>query len=107
MVSPFFFHRYLKGVVLLAVTENVAVWPFATVSLRGCEVIDGGTAWCSSLLPARTIRVTNRTASSAGMNRRKKELLKYKGTPDRKSTRLNSSHRTISYAVFCLKKKKK
>src|SRR5207248_10142235 len=26
---------------------------------------------------------------------------------DRKSTRLNSSHRTISYAVFCLKKKKK
>src|SRR5437773_3735484 len=26
--------------------------------------------------------------------------------PDRKSTRLNSSHITISYAVFCLKKKK-
>src|SRR5438094_3784443 len=28
------------------------------------------------------------------------------GPLDRKSTRLNSSHRTISYAVFCLKKKK-
>src|SRR6266850_5143210 len=28
-------------------------------------------------------------------------------TPDRKSTRLNSSHLVISYAVFCLKKKKK
>src|SRR5438105_12469226 len=27
--------------------------------------------------------------------------------PDRKSTRLNSSHEWISYAVFCLKKKKK
>src|SRR2546429_3707114 len=27
-------------------------------------------------------------------------------TPDRKSTRLNSSHGYISYAVFCLKKKK-
>src|SRR6201746_2936544 len=26
--------------------------------------------------------------------------------PDRKSTRLNSSHMSISYAVFCLKKKK-
>src|SRR5689334_24283698 len=26
---------------------------------------------------------------------------------DRKSTRLNSSHSSISYAVFCLKKKKK
>src|SRR5206468_9291658 len=29
------------------------------------------------------------------------------GFPDRKSTRLNSSHDQISYAVFCLKKKKK
>src|SRR5437764_6381057 len=29
------------------------------------------------------------------------------GLADRKSTRLNSSHRCISYAVFCLKKKKK
>src|SRR5258708_37683397 len=28
-------------------------------------------------------------------------------TIDRKSTRLNSSHQIISYAVFCLKKKKK
>src|SRR2546426_11098911 len=28
-------------------------------------------------------------------------------TADRKSTRLNSSHLVISYAVFCLKKKKK
>src|SRR3712207_8935476 len=29
------------------------------------------------------------------------------GMEDRKSTRLNSSHANISYAVFCLKKKKK
>src|SRR2546430_3586682 len=29
------------------------------------------------------------------------------GLQDRKSTRLNSSHSQISYAVFCLKKKKK
>src|SRR5258707_11910761 len=29
------------------------------------------------------------------------------GLQDRKSTRLNSSHANISYAVFCLKKKKK
>src|SRR5947208_7162247 len=34
---------------------------------------------------------------------------RYPGSPrgDRKSTRLNSSHQIISYAVFCLKKKKK
>src|SRR2546426_2940445 len=30
-----------------------------------------------------------------------------KGWQDRKSTRLNSSHLVISYAVFCLKKKKR
>src|SRR2546430_11720242 len=31
---------------------------------------------------------------------------RFKGCLDRKSTRLNSSHSQISYAVFCLKKKK-
>src|SRR5688572_33264832 len=31
----------------------------------------------------------------------------FKAMTDRKSTRLNSSHSQISYAVFCLKKKKK
>src|SRR5205085_3414223 len=33
-------------------------------------------------------------------------LVRTKGRVDRKSTRLNSSHSQISYAVFCLKKKK-
>src|SRR5436305_6618715 len=32
---------------------------------------------------------------------------RFAGSQDRKSTRLNSSHVRISYAVFCLKKKKK
>src|SRR5690348_18101319 len=42
-----------------------------------------------------------------------RELMQHAGEPlskgrlDRKSTRLNSSHPSISYAVFCLKKKKK
>src|SRR5947209_17112543 len=34
-------------------------------------------------------------------------LALFQDDPDRKSTRLNSSHANISYAVFCLKKKKK
>src|SRR5215467_10570502 len=42
---------------------------------------------------------TNRSASSSRLEGAK--------GPDRKSTRLNSSHLVISYAVFCLKKKKK
>src|SRR5437868_12375871 len=35
------------------------------------------------------------------------QFISKKGDGDRKSTRLNSSHVSISYAVFCLKKKKK
>src|SRR5688572_32295062 len=35
-----------------------------------------------------------------------REWLVARGLADRKSTRLNSSHSQISYAVFCLKKKK-
>src|SRR3712207_7118868 len=35
-----------------------------------------------------------------------RDLVKQIGPIDRKSTRLNSSHANISYAVFCLKKKK-
>src|SRR5258708_19047748 len=45
-------------------------------------------------------RVSRRTAPPAvGLQRTDAQ--------DRKSTRLNSSHQIISYAVFCLKKKKK
>src|SRR5690348_17696623 len=38
--------------------------------------------------------------------KRDKQLKIASETVDRKSTRLNSSHPSISYAVFCLKKKK-
>src|SRR5688572_32063267 len=39
--------------------------------------------------------------------RKSQQALEILGRADRKSTRLNSSHSQISYAVFCLKKKKK
>src|SRR5690349_22594110 len=44
-------------------------------------------------------------AGAAGVNNTGRPDLN--STSDRKSTRLNSSHVEISYAVFCLKKKKK
>src|SRR5204862_2964891 len=44
---------------------------------------------------------------SAHRYRRDKQPQGYFRPRDRKSTRLNSSHVEISYAVFCLKKKKK
>src|SRR2546422_5521480 len=44
---------------------------------------------------------------AAGRRRRRDGRVRRRGVRDRKSTRLNSSHGYISYAVFCLKKKKK
>src|SRR3712207_8945018 len=38
--------------------------------------------------------------------RRGRQVVTRDGQADRKSTRLNSSHANISYAVFCLKKKR-
>src|SRR6266540_563757 len=43
----------------------------------------------------------------SGQNEENANLPRKSSCTDRKSTRLNSSHITISYAVFCLKKKKK
>src|SRR2546422_2973729 len=73
----------------------------------------------STLFPYTTLfrslglndRANDKTATLSGGNRRRGELaralLHKPRVLDRKSTRLNSSHRYISYALFCLKKKKK
>src|SRR5436853_5028587 len=53
------------------------------------------------------LREINRGGWSTGYCGQSPERLKAHMKKDRKSTRLNSSHLGISYAVFCLKKKKK
>src|SRR5437660_1844980 len=50
---------------------------------------------------------TSQTMRSASTTRRHTSTTTWRRRRDRKSTRLNSSHVAISYAVFCLKKKKK
>src|SRR5258708_31117267 len=63
----------------------------------------------STLFPYTTLF---RSVQSAGPSQRKRHedvlMASFSQRPrrDRKSTRLNSSHQIISYAVFCLKKKK-
>src|SRR5205807_5836566 len=60
----------------------------------------------STLFPYTTLfrsRKENRDDRNAWRGPRRRES---SGVRDRKSTRLNSSHLVISYAVFCLKKKK-
>src|SRR2546430_5848461 len=70
----------------------------------------------STLFPYTTLFRSLRVAGC--MHREARSTLKYSliceyfffqmpSRRDRKSTRLNSSHSQISYAVFCLKKKKK
>src|SRR2546430_10264456 len=49
----------------------------------------------------------NQAGQGAGDPRIRQYAREGPGGGDRKSTRLNSSHSQISYAVFCLKKKKK
>src|SRR2546427_5461385 len=67
------------------------------------------TLFRSPAVAAKVNRDTVRTRELA--NRRSRNRVGLIGSPgladrDRKSTRLNSSHSQISYAVFCLKKKK-
>src|SRR5438874_5534438 len=63
----------------------------------------------STLFPYTTLFRSKPRAAilGAAMGRHLDERLALRAPRDRKSTRLNSSHVEISYAVFCLKKKKK
>src|SRR5687768_18095122 len=71
----------------------------ATRSLKLCE---------SHPLPAPTSRTRARDHSSCPSSSSTRRLVAgLDQEEDRKSTRLNSSHGYSSYAVFCLKKKKK
>src|SRR5689334_23951351 len=56
---------------------------------------------------SRIARESFRDARPRASGRRETSLGLLLLHQDRKSTRLNSSHSSISYAVFCLKKKKK
>src|SRR6266705_4512697 len=61
----------------------------------------------STLFPYTTLFRSRRRDGPARRSRPQGHRDARRADRDRKSTRLNSSHRTISYAVFCLKKKKK
>src|SRR2546430_4827502 len=75
------------------------LFPYTTL-FRSCRSAPPETA---TALPQR------RRADRHSGRSRNPDHLAARGNPhpDRKSTRLNSSHSQISYAVFCLKKKKK
>src|SRR2546430_8677173 len=85
------------------------LFPYTTLfrSLQVAEKLaaDGISA---EVLDLRTIKPIDEAAIVATAKKTGKVLVVHEDTRlDRKSTRLNSSHSQISYAVFCLKKKKK
>src|SRR5688572_32715018 len=71
------------------------LFPYTTLFRSRCWAPVGAGTHDSPLGEKRTGRLRARHTGAGGRQ------------PDRKSTRLNSSHSQISYAVFCVKKKKK
>src|SRR5438128_8550654 len=68
----------------------------AALKIKTTWIRSGGCVTPGSFGRGGSVGVGDRDSSSVGGG----------GWGDRKSTRLNSSHGSISYAVFCLKKKK-
>src|SRR2546429_9743701 len=96
VVSFFFFYQssYIRTLffffLMIRRPPRSTLFPYTTL-FRSSSV----TSTSISKLWERTSRLGMKSSSAYRVRRR-----------DRKSTRLNSSHGYISYAVFCLKKKK-
>src|SRR3712207_8473822 len=75
---------------------------------RGLSPIRVLVSWEPTELPPLPVNAAPSHRRPAGPSRSPQRHFHYScyKTIDRKSTRLNSSHANISYAVFCLKKKK-
>src|SRR5437762_9685238 len=81
------------------------LFPYTTL-FRSIVLYVNGIALCVLELKRSTVSVSEGIRQNLD-NQKKIFIQHFFTTIDRKSTRLNSSHRCISYAVFCLKKKKK
>src|SRR5260221_9255812 len=77
------------------------LFPYTTL-FRSVELLEGGDARVGAHGHAHLAHVGGHGKGHLLLAR---EIVR--GRADRKSTRLNSSHTVISYAVFCLKKKKR
>src|SRR2546427_8324171 len=90
-LSSFFFFfndTATTEIYTLSLHDALPICIAAALSLRPTAFLPGGTNICATSSGEKTVRSLVCSCR------------------DRKSTRLNSSHSQISYAVFCLKKKK-
>src|SRR5438876_6780410 len=81
------------------------LFPYTTL-FRSGDWEDAAREWGRAATAAPD-QVPNAAAQLAEVPPEQRERVTRALVGDRKSTRLNSSHPSISYAVFCLKKKKK
>src|SRR2546422_5376012 len=88
--------------------NDTATTEIYTLSLHDALPISAGstpaTSGCGTPTATSSCATARRTSSSRAARTSRPSR---SSSADRKSTRLNSSHGYISYAVFCLKKKKK
>src|SRR5256885_8815122 len=77
-------------------TDRMLLLPMPEANARTAALLSGQVDWVEAPAPDAIAEIKQRGFT-----------IKSNEEPDRKSTRLNSSHLVISYAVFCLKKKKK
>src|SRR5690625_6299271 len=78
--------------LLIRLPPRSTLFPYTTLFRSYVENVDSQPTWAAPAIVQRGSRANMGAAEIA---------------KDRKSTRLNSSHVAISYAVFCLKKKRK
>src|SRR5690625_6781593 len=92
-MSFFFVYPAATEIYTLSLHDALPILNFSSCEYNNCRERFGRIAEVAGTRPRRRARDRR-----DGARRRRR--------PDRKSTRLNSSHVAISYAVFCLKKKK-
>src|SRR5436189_1638730 len=86
--------------------HDTATTEIYTLSLHDALPISSTASFCTPVIP-QSWMFPARSACWAWMTATSGVSAATAVSRDRKSTRLNSSHRCISYAVFCLKKKTK
>src|SRR2546427_7874286 len=100
--TTFDLHLMLFFFLMIRRPPRSTLFPYTTLfrstaSTAGCGRSPIGNIWCAPAWSNPTPRLSLYLPERA----------RTRCCQDRKSTRLNSSHSQISYAVFCLKKKKK
>src|SRR5947207_4726840 len=96
---------------MLHLPRNPTLFPYTTLFRSGDEVIPHPLATFTNAVTVHAVHfMMQRKQLEKERTRHSNDSSRTSSPPpdqDRKSTRLNSSHTVISYAVFCLKKKKK